>query len=133
MQCSAIDCRPSGTAPIKKTNATEEQIDRLKENYSKERPHAGILHELPADLAMRLPMFTGFLLPRNAKPLWQGGNIKNQLPDEKLPQHPYIFALMISVLEENAANVPDNYTRRSAENLMEKRMQYIRLFHECGE
>ena len=59
--------------------------------------------------------------------------MRNQLPNVKLQLHPFMFDLMMSVLAENAATAPDDYTRKAAENLMEKRMRYTRLFHEDGD
>ena len=50
-----------------------------------------------------------------------------QLPNVKLNVHPSMFDLMMAVLERNAA-VEDVPTRNNAQDLMEKRMRFTRLY-----
>lgn len=51
-----------------------------------------------------------------------------QLPNVKLNVHPSMFDLMMTVLADNAANAPYESVRLGAEDLMEKRMRFTRLY-----
>ena len=54
-----------------------------------------------------------------------------QLPNVKLNVHPSMFDLMMAVLERNTA-AEDVPTRNSAQDLMDKRMRFTRLYPGKG-
>lgn len=51
-----------------------------------------------------------------------------QMPNIKLELHPSMFDLMMTVLADNAANAPMEDVRSGAQDLMEKRMRFTRLY-----
>ena len=55
-----------------------------------------------------------------------------QFPPVKLKVHPSTFDLMMTVLADNAANAPNESVRLGAEDLMEKRMRFSRLYPGTG-
>lgn len=55
-----------------------------------------------------------------------------QIPPVKLEVHPSMFDLMMTVLAENAANASYESVRLGAEDLMEKRMRFTRLYPGTG-
>ncbi len=57
-----------------------------------------------------------------------------QYPSIKLTMHPSMFNLLMTVLEENANNVPQEREREQAKDLIEKRMRFSRVYSdEDGE
>ena len=54
--------------------------------------------------------------------------MRTSLPSVKLVIHPSTFDLLITVLENNAKNAPDEETRQNIRNLIDKRIQYTRLY-----
>ncbi len=51
-----------------------------------------------------------------------------QLPNVRMKIHPSDFDLMMSILEDNAANAPDEQIRSAAKDLLDKRMRFTRLY-----
>ena len=54
--------------------------------------------------------------------------MRNNLPPVKLQLHPTVFDLMMTVLEDNAENAPDEQIRAKAAALAKNRMQYTRIY-----